>query len=249
MYAVPSRRSASGEYALAESEPVAAVISECRRAGIKLSIYADLCICQHTTHGHCGIVHQGELQTDAAAAALLPIADLFANAGVDYLMPSGMMAGMVGLLKQKFGSRPGAAPAIFAQSAKFCSALYAPFRSAAFAETTVRKESYQLSPRSANQALREIACDLAEGANGVMVKPACGYLDVIAAAREAFPTIRIGAFSTSGEYMMITAASESGICRRKDAVLESVCDVFRAGADCLVSYFALECAALCDGRC
>lgn len=211
-----------------------------------LVVIADLCFCEYTDHGHCGIVKKGVIVNDETLALAAKTAVSQARAGADIIAPSGMMDGQVGAIRRALDSGGLSATPILAYSAKYASAFYGPFREAAESPPQFGdRSSYQMDPANLREALRETALDIEEGADMVMVKPALPYLDVIAQVRERFglPT---AAYSVSGEFSMIKAAAARGWINEKTAALEALTGIKRAGADAIITYYALEAARWLD---
>jgi porphobilinogen synthase len=207
-------------------------------------LMADLCLDEYTDHGHCGLLTpSGEVDNDATLERYASIAAAQAAAGVHVVAPSGMMDGQVGAIRASLDSAGASEVAILAYSAKYASAFYGPFRDAA--ECAPRfgdRSAYQQDPgRSVDEALREVALDLAESADAVMVKPALAYLDVVRAVREAVD-VPLAAYQVSGEYAMICAAADRGWIEKDRVMMESLLGIRRAGADFIVTYFATEAA-------
>jgi len=201
-------------------------------------VIADLCLCEYTDHGHCGLIDGSEVDNDSSLALYARIATSQALAGADVVAPSGMMDGQVGALRAALDDAGHSSTAILAYSAKYASSFYGPFRQAA--EGAPRfgdRRSYQQDPANASEALREIELDIAEGADAIMVKPALGYLDILKRAKERFdfPT---AAYNVSGEYSMLIAAAERGWIDERAATLEVLTSIRRAGADLVVTYHA-----------
>ncbi|MDQ3771069.1 MAG: porphobilinogen synthase [Actinomycetota bacterium] len=199
---------------------------------------ADLCLCEYTDHGHCGLIDGSDVDNDSTLALYARIATSQALAGADVVAPSGMMDGQVGALRAALDDAGLSSTALLAYSAKYASSFYGPFRQAA--EGAPRfgdRRSYQQDPANASEALREIELDIAEGADAIMVKPALGYLDVLRRAKERFdfPT---AAYNVSGEYSMLIAAAERGWIDERAATLEVLTSIRRAGADLVVTYHA-----------
>jgi len=208
-----------------------------------LCVVTDLCLCEYTDHGHCGIVEGGEVANDPTLARLAAAALSHARAGADVVAPSDMMDGRVAAIRGALDGAGFEAVAILAYAAKFASAYYGPFRDAA--ESAPRfgdRRSYQMDPPNAREALREMQLDLEEGADILMVKPALPYLDIVAAARRRFDA-PLAAYHVSGEYAMIHAAAERGWLDGPRAMHEAVLSIKRAGADLVLTYAAKELAA------
>ena len=207
-------------------------------------VVADLCNCEYTDHGHCGILGaDGDVDNDATLELLARTAITYAEAGVDVVAPSDMMDGRVGAIRHALDARGHTGTAIMAYSAKYASAFYGPFREAAGSQPRFgNRRGYQMDPPNAREALREIALDIDEGADLVMVKPGLPYLDVVRAARDAFD-VPIAVFNVSGEYAMLKAAAANGWIDGDEAVDETLVSFVRAGADVVITYFAKEYAA------
>jgi porphobilinogen synthase len=205
-------------------------------------LITDVCMCEYTSHGHCGIIKGGEVANDETLDYLAKIALSHAKAGADIIAPSDMMDGRVGVIREALDEDGFENVAIMSYSAKYASAFYGPFREAA--ESTPQfgnRHGYQMDPPNVREALREIALDIDEGADIVMVKPALSYLDVIRAAREEFDH-PLAAYSVSGEYSMIKAAGRLGWVDEAQIMMESLTSIKRAGADIIITYFAKEAA-------
>ncbi|WP_455245399.1 porphobilinogen synthase [Petrachloros mirabilis] len=209
-----------------------------------LMVITDVCIDEYTNHGHCGIVKDGRILNDETLECLRAMARTHAEAGADMVAPSDMMDGRVAAIRQELDRAGYQELPIMAYSAKFASCFYAPFRDAAgSAPQFGDRQSYQMDPANGREALREIALDVNEGADIVMVKPALPYLDIIAAARRR-TLLPIAAYQVSGEYSMIKAAGKAGWLDESRAVLESLLAIKRAGADLILTYFAKDAARL-----
>ena len=238
LFGLPESKDPDGSGAWADGGIVQAAIRELRRsAGDDLAIIADVCLCEYTTHGHCGIVRDGSVDNDATLPLLARAAASLADAGAEIVAPSAMMDGQVAAIREALPETP-----ILAYAAKHASAFYGPFREAAdSAPAFGDRRSYQVDPANGREALREIAADVDEGADMIMVKPALPALDIVAAAAAA-TTVPIAAYQVSGEYAAICAAADRGWLDRGAAALESLTAMSRAGAEVLVTYFALEAA-------
>lgn len=220
-------------------------------AAIKASVpgmlvIADLCNCEYTDHGHCGIVDdRGDVDNDATVALLVRTAITYAQAGVDVIAPSDMMDGRVEAIRSALDARGFTNVAIMAYSAKYASAFYGPFREAAGSSPQFGdRRTYQMDPPNAREALREIALDIDEGADIVMIKPALPYLDIVRSARDAFD-VPIAVYNVSGEYAMLQAAIANGWLDGERAIDEVLVSFVRAGADIIITYFAKEYARRC----
>ncbi|MDE3192559.1 MAG: porphobilinogen synthase [Chloroflexota bacterium] len=224
--------------------PVPSALRAIRARAAGLALIADVCLCEYTTHGHCGILTpDGGIDNDATLPLLADAALACADAGADVIAPSDMMDGRVAAIRDALDRAGRAETAVMSYAAKFASAFYGPFREAAdCAPQFGDRSGYQMDPPNAREALAEIAADVDEGADVVMVKPAGPYLDVIAAARARFD-VPIAAYQVSGEYAALHAAAERGWIDLRRAALESLTAIARAGAGTIVTYFALDAAA------
>jgi len=250
VFGVPGTKDAVG---LAASDP-AGIVQVALRAlrdavGDELVLIADLCLCEYTDHGHCGVLGRaGRVDNDATLRRYGDVAVAQASAGADLVAPSGMMDGQVGAIRAALDGAGHADTAILAYAAKYASAFYGPFREAvdvAIAGGGDRR-GYQQDPANGREALTEVRLDLAEGADVVMVKPALHYLDVIAAVRRSVD-VPVAAYHVSGEYAMVAAAAERGWIDRQAVALEHLGAIKRAGADLILTYFAAEVAELLGG--
>ncbi len=250
LFGIPSHKD---EYATSDYDPqgiVQKTIRQLRKEfSTELIIIADVCTCEYTTHGHCGIVkriekgpHAGELyvDNDETLKILAKTALSYAEAGVDIVAPSAMMDGQVKAIREALDDAGFKDVAIMGYSAKYASALYGPFREAASSAPQFGdRRSYQMDPRNSREALREIELDIKEGADIVMVKPALWYLDIIKTAKENFD-VPIAAYNVSGEYTMIKLAASNNLINEKIAVWEALTAIKRAGADIIITYFAKD---------
>jgi porphobilinogen synthase len=238
LFGIPSHKDAGGSSAWDDDGVVQQAIRAVRAAAPGLVVAADLCLCEYTSHGHCGVLEHGVVVNDATLALYERTAVSYARAGADVVAPSGMMDGTVGTLRAALDTAGHQDVAILAYAVKYASAFYGPFRAAA--ESTPQegdRRGYQMDPANAREALREAALDEAEGADLLMVKPAGPYLDVIAAVR-ARTTKPLAAYQVSGEYAMIAHAGAQGLLDGHAAMWESVRGIRRAGADLVITYFA-----------
>ena len=202
----------------------------------------DVCLCEYTDHGHCGIVKDDDVDNDATLDMLARQALSHAVAGADIVAPSDMMDGRVAAVRQALDANGHEQTAIMSYAAKYCSAFYGPFRDAVgSAPQFGDRKTYQMDPPNAHEALREIELDIEEGADIVMVKPALAYLDIITRAREQFD-LPLAAYNVSGEYAMVKAAAASGLADEKQLALEILTSIKRAGADIIITYHALDAA-------
>ena len=242
LFGIPDDKDDIGSHAYDPEAPVQSAIRAIKRQLPDLLVITDVCLCEYTDHGHCGIVIDGEIVNDPTVDQLVRTAISHAAAGADIVAPSDMMDGRVGAIRQALDERGFEHTAIMAYAAKYCSAFYGPFReAAASAPAFGDRRSHQLDPANAAEALREVEQDIAEGADIIMVKPAMTYLDVIARVKErfAYPT---AAYHVSGEYAMLKAAARNGWIDEPRAMLETLTSIRRAGADIIITYYAREAA-------
>jgi porphobilinogen synthase len=244
LFGVPSKKDEEGSGAFAADGVVQKAIQKLKKEfGDELVVMTDVCLCEYTVHGHCGIVKDGEILNDATLEILQKVAVSHAQAGADVVAPSGMMDGQVKKIREALDDGGFSQVGIMAYSAKFASCFYSPFRDAAeCAPQFGDRKSYQMSYANPSEALREIELDVNEGADIIMIKPALPYLDIIHAARSKF-NLPIAAYSVSGEYSMVKAAAQNGWIDEKTAVLEILTGIKRAGADLIVTYFAKDTGA------
>jgi porphobilinogen synthase len=246
LFGVPEDRQKddAGSYAWNDEGLVQLATREIRKACPDLVIALDACFDEYTSHGHCGVVKNGDVDNDATLANLAKVAISQANAGADLIAPSGMMDGFVGAVRGALDREGLTEIGILAYSAKYASCFYGPFREAAgTASEFGHRKGYQMDPANGREALREVALDVEEGADLVMVKPALAYLDIIARVREA-TNLPVAAYNVSGEYAMLKAAAERGWIDHDRAVLETLLSIRRAGADLILTYHAKEAARL-----
>jgi porphobilinogen synthase len=244
LFGLPERKDAQGSGAWIADGVVQRAIRALRAIETPLVVAADVCLCEYTAHGHCGIVdEQGSVLNDPTLELLARTAVSLAEAGADIVAPSAMMDGQVRAIRTALDENGRSDVAIMSYAAKYASAFYGPFRVAAdSAPAFGDRRAYQMDPPNAREALAEIELDLAEGADIVMVKPALPYLDVLRAARERVDT-PLAAYQVSGEYATIVAAAERGWIDLRGAVFESLTSIARAGADIVITYFAKRAAA------
>lgn len=242
LFGLPERKDDIGSLAYDAEAPVQSAIRAIKRDVSDVLVMTDVCLCEYTDHGHCGVVIDEEIANDPTVELLVRTALSHAAAGADIVAPSDMMDGRVGAIRQALDARGFENTAIMAYAAKYCSAFYGPFReAAASAPQFGDRRSHQMDPANAAEALREVEQDIAEGADIVMVKPAMTYLDVIARVKEAFdyPT---AAYHVSGEYAMLKAAAQNGWIDERRAMLETLTSIRRAGADIILTYYARDAA-------
>ena len=243
LFGVPDRKDAAASGAYAPDGIIQRAARALKKTVPSLLIVVDACLCEYTDHGHCGPLEKGEVANDATLELLRKIAVSQAAAGADWIAPSGMMDGMVAAIRSALDENGFETTPILSYAAKYASAFYGPFREAAqSAPAFGDRRSHQMDPANFREAMREIETDLAEGADAVMVKPALPYLDVIKEARARFPA-PIAAYQVSGEYAMLKAAGQKGWLDEKRAALESLVSIKRAGADMILTYYALEATA------
>jgi porphobilinogen synthase len=244
LFGIPEHKDAIGSSAWDPHGPVPAAVRAVKRAFPGLLVVTDVCLCEYTAHGHCGVLtDDGQVHNDATLTLLAREAVAHAEAGADVVAPSDMMDGRVGHLRHALDVAGFADTPIMSYAVKYASAFYGPFREAA--ESTPAfgdRRSYQMDPANGREGLREARLDVAEGADILMVKPAGAYLDVIAAVKAA-TGMPLAAYQVSGEYSMIKAAAERGWIDGERAMLESLTAITRAGADLVITYFAIEAAA------
>jgi porphobilinogen synthase len=241
LFGIPANKDAAASSSYASDGIVARTIRAIKSALPEMLVVADLCCCEYTSHGHCGVLDaHGDVDNDATIELLCRIARTYAEAGVDVVAPSDMMDGRVAAIRAALDGAGAKDVAIMAYSAKYASAFYGPFREAAGATPQFGdRRSYQMDPPNAREALREIALDVAQGADIVMVKPGLPYLDVLRAARERFD-VPLAVYNVSGEYAMLQAAVASGWLDGERAIDEILTSFVRAGADVVITYFAKE---------
>jgi porphobilinogen synthase len=253
LFGLPRVKDYEGSEAWAADGVVQQAMRAMRRAAPELVLIADTCLCEYTSHGHCGLPgpagQEGFIQNDASLELLVRAAVSQAEAGADIVAPSDMLDGRVGAIRAALDERGLVDTAIMSYAAKYASAFYGPFREAA--DSTPQfgdRRGYQMDPANAREALREVALDLDEGADLVMVKPALPYLDVVHAVKQAHPDVPLAAYNVSGEYAMLKAAAMQGWLDEQRAVLEALTSIARAGADMTITYYAKEVARWLDDR-
>lgn len=244
LFGIPKTKDATGSEAYSTDGIVQQAIRAIKAAVPDLIVIADICMCEYTDHGHCGIIHDCEVVNDETLGYLCRQALSYAEAGADMLAPSDMMDGRIGAIRSALDEGGFSHLPIMAYAAKFSSAFYGPFRDAAdSAPSFGDRRAYQMDPANGREALREIELDIAEGADIVMVKPALAYLDVIKTATERFP-VPMAAYQVSGEYAMIKAAARMGWIDEERIMMESLLSIKRAGAKMILTYFAVDAARL-----
>jgi len=244
LFGIPETKDETASGAYAEDGIIQQGVRALKREVPKLLVMTDVCNCEYTSHGHCGLVVDGEVQNDPTLEWLAKAAVSHARAGADIVAPSDMMDGRVAAIRSALDAAGFSNTPVVSYAAKYASVFYGPFREAA--ESTPQfgdRRSYQMDPANAREAMREIELDIDEGADMIMVKPAMPYLDIIRQARDRFP-LPLGAYQVSGEFSALTAAINNGWLDRDRTILESLTAIRRAGADFVLTYFAKDAARL-----
>jgi porphobilinogen synthase len=242
LFGIPSEKDEVGSQAYASQGIIQQAIRRCKAEVPDLLVMTDVCLCEYTSHGHCGVIHNGSVQNDESLELLARMALSHVEAGADVVAPSDMMDGRVGAIRRVLDVQGFSSTPIMAYSAKYASGFYGPFReAAASAPQFGDRRSYQMDPANVREALREVDLDIAEGADIVMVKPALAYLDVIRRVREHCD-LPLAAYNVSGEYAMIKAAAQHGWIDERRIVMEVLTGIRRAGADMIITYFAPDVA-------
>ena len=244
LFGLPEKKDEVGSEAWHPEGAVQRAIRTIKKAAPDLTVAVDTCFCEYTTHGHCGVIRDGEVDNDATLENLGRASLSYARAGADLIAPSGMMDGFVGFLRESLDEEGFESTAILSYAAKYASAFYGPFRTAVdSAPSFGDRQGYQMDPANVREAIREVALDVEEGADIVMVKPALAYLDVIAEVRREFD-VPVAAYNVSGEYAMIKAAAAKGWIDHDRVMMETLLSIRRAGADVILTYHAKEAAKL-----
>ena len=247
LFGIPDRKDERGSGAYDPEGVVQRAVRAIKKAVPELLVICDLCLCEYTSHGHCGIIKQGVVDNDETIEYLAKMALSHAEAGADMVAPSDMMDGRVGVIRDALDDNGFESLPIMAYSAKYASSFYGPFREAAESPPQFGdRKGYQMDHRNVREAMREIALDIEEGADIVMIKPALSYLDVIRAAREEFDH-PIAAYNVSGEYSMVKAAGRMGWIDEAEVMMEILTSIKRAGADLIITYHAMEAARILNG--
>jgi porphobilinogen synthase len=242
LFGIPEEKDEEGSGAYDEDGIVQRALRELKSGFPDLVLATDVCLCEYTSHGHCGVIRDGEVDNDASLELLARTAVSHAEAGADAICPSDMMDGRVGAIRSALDDAGQEEIPVVSYAAKYASAFYGPFREAAESTPSFGdRRGYQLDPANVREALRECELDVREGADALIVKPALPYLDVLRAVRERFD-LPVGAYNVSGEYAMLKAAAASGWLEERQAALESLTAIKRAGADFVVSYWTKELA-------
>jgi porphobilinogen synthase len=248
LFGLPDKKDKTGSEAWSEDGAVQSAIRQIKKAVPQLVIITDVCLCAYTSTGHCGLIKDGKVDNDSTIELLAKVALSHAQAGADMVAPSDMMDGRVKAIRECLKKNGLPDVAVMSYAAKFASAFYGPFRDAAESAPDAStgltdRKTYQMDPANVRQALAEIALDIEEGADIVMVKPALPYLDIIYRARQRFDC-PIAAYNVSGEYMMIHASASAGHIDKDAAIMESLTSIKRAGADIIITYFAKSAAKI-----
>jgi len=244
LFGLPEHKDPVGSEACADEGIVQQAIREIKNKLPELLVITDVCLCEYTDHGHCGVIKNGDVDNDSTLELLVAESLSHARAGADIVAPSDMMDGRVGAIRNALDENGFAQTAIMAYAAKYASGFYGPFREAA--ESTPQfgdRRSYQMDPANSDEALREVALDIREGADIVMVKPAMAYLDVVYRVKQKFG-YPVAAYNVSGEYSMIKAAGQNGWIDEERIMMEVLYAIRRAGADMILTYFAKDAARL-----
>jgi porphobilinogen synthase len=248
LFGIPERKDSVGSEAYLDGGVVQKAIRAIKERAPELLVITDVCLCEYTDHGHCGVIKDGDVDNDRTLELLVKEALSHAKSGADIVAPSDMMDGRVGAIRKALDQNGFEQIAIMAYAAKYASGFYAPFRDAA--ESTPQfgdRRSYQMDPANADEALREVELDIREGADIIMVKPAMTYLDIVYRVKQKFG-YPVAAYNVSGEYSMIKAAAKNGWIDERRIVLELMLSIKRAGADMILTYFAKDIARELHGR-
>jgi len=242
IFGIPENKDENGEIACQENSIVQKAIKEIRRKNLNLLVIADVCNCEYTNHGHCGTIVDGDVENDLTIKTLASQAVSLAKAGADIIAPSDMMDGRVGMIRTALDNSGFEKIPILSYAIKYSSAFYGPFRDAADSSPSFGdRKTYQMDSANSREAFREVEQDLNEGADMIMVKPALSYLDIIYKIKE-YTNVPVIAYSVSGEYSMIKAASKNNWIKEMDIVMEITTSIKRAGADIIITYHALDIA-------
>jgi porphobilinogen synthase len=243
LFGIPASKDESGSEAYDDEGVVQMAVRALKEAHPEVVVITDVCLCEYTSHGHCGVIVDGEVDNDVTLELLAKAAISHAAAGADAVAPSDMMDGRVGAIRSQLDDEGHSATPIVAYSAKYASAFYGPFREAAdSAPEFGDRRGYQMDPANADEAIREAQLDLEEGADVIMVKPALPYLDVVRRVKDATGA-PLAAYHVGGEYSMLKAAAANGWLDERAAALESLTAIRRAGADMIITYYAKDAAA------
>jgi porphobilinogen synthase len=244
LFGIPAKKDEMATGAFAKDGIVQQAVKRIKNEVPDILVITDVCLCEYTSHGHCGMLEKDEVQNDATLEVLAETALSQARAGADMVAPSAMMDGQVAAIREALDENAFEDVPIMAYAAKYASSFYGPFREAAeSAPQFGDRKSYQMDPANADEAIREMSLDVSEGADIIMVKPALAYLDIICRAKQEFD-LPVAAYNVSGEYSMIKAAAQLGWLDEEKAMIESLTAIKRAGADIIITYFAPEVAKL-----
>ena len=242
LFGIPSKKDPLGTQAYAKDGIVQRAANAVKNKVPDLAVVTDVCLCQYTDHGHCGIVEKGVVENDATLDLLARIAVSHAKAGADMVAPSDMMDGRIAALREALDENQFENTPIMSYAAKYCSAYYGPFREAAHSAPQFGdRRTYQMDPANSLEAIREVTMDVEEGADIIMVKPALPYLDIISRVRDEID-LPVAAYNVSGEFAMIKAAEKMGWINGEKVMMETLISIKRAGADVIMTYFAIEAA-------
>ena len=244
LFGIPAKKDEMATGAFAKDGIVQQAVKRIKNEVPDILVITDVCLCEYTSHGHCGMLEKGDVQNDATLEVLAETAVSLAHAGADMVAPSAMMDGQVAAIREALDENSFEDTPIMAYAAKYASSFYGPFREAAeSAPKSGDRKAYQMDPANTDEAIREIGLDVGEGADIIMVKPALAYLDIIYRAKQEFD-LPLAAYNVSGEYSMIKAAAQLGWLDEEKAMIESLTAIKRAGADIIITYFALQIAKL-----
>ncbi len=245
LFGIPSHKDPLGSEAYSDQGIIQRAVRALKQELPELLVITDVCLCEYTDHGHCGVIEGGRVLNDPTLELLAKEAVSHALAGADVVAPSDMMDGRVAAIRRALDQQGFTETPILSYAVKYASAFYGPFRDAAeSAPQFGDRKTYQMDPANVREALKEAASDLEEGADMLMVKPALPYLDVIRVVRDAFPQVPLVAYNVSGEYSMVKAAARLGWVDEERVMMESLVGIKRAGADIIITYFAMEVASI-----
>jgi len=248
LFGVPHTKDEKGLGAYNPDGIIQRALREIKKEFPEILAAADVCLCEYTSHGHCGLIHNGDVENDSTVELIAKTALSYAEAGADIIAPSDMMDGRIGAVRKILDENGFSNKTIMSYSAKYASAFYGPFRDAASSKPSFGdRKTYQMDYANVDEALREVENDILEGADIIMVKPALSYLDVISRVSTMFD-MPVAAYNVSGEYSMIKAASQNGWIDEKSAVLETLTSIKRAGAKIIITYFAKQAAVWLNSR-
>jgi porphobilinogen synthase len=248
LFGIPSRKDELATGAFAKDGIIQQAVSQVKKEVPDILVITDVCLCEYTSHGHCGMIEKGEVANDVTLEVLAETAVSHARAGADMVAPSAMMDGQIAAIREGLDEQNYENIPIMAYAAKYASCFYGPFREAAeSAPQFGDRKAYQMDPANGDEAIREITLDVSEGADIIMVKPALAYLDIICRAKQEFD-LPLAAYNVSGEYSMIKAAAQMGWLDEEKSMFESLTAIKRAGADIIITYWAMQAAKLLAGR-